>query len=189
MLRLNFTPFPELSTERLLLRQLIHDDEIEMMKLRSDDSVNKFIIRPKTISREEVKKHIEKLNKGISNDELIFWAITFKNLNKLIGTICLFNIDKEKSIGEIGFELFPENQGIGLMNEALKKVLEYGLNVMKIKSFEGFANINNVRSIKLMEKYNFKRADDMEKKESERDKEFKNMVIYRVSSDQLTIKN
>jgi len=182
MLNISFTPFPNLTTERLTLRQLISKDENDLMRLRSDESVNEFIVRPKSISSEDAKKLIDKLNTGISRDEWIFWAITLKNEDELIGTICLWNLDKKNYKGEIGFELFPRFQGKGLMKEALTKVLDYAFNNMKFQTIEGFTNQNNIRSIKLMEKYNFKRDTEMEKKVAKEDKEFKNMVIYTVNS-------
>jgi len=182
MSNISFTPFPNLKTERLALRQLSNKDENALVKLRSDESVNEFIVRPKSISHEDVKKLIDKLNTGIRNDEWIYWVITLKDDDKLIGTICLWNLDKEKNKGEVGFELFPEHQGKGLMKEALTKVMDYAFNDMKLKSIEGFTNENNIRSIKLMEKYNFKRDTELEKKIAEEDKEFRNMVIYTVSS-------
>jgi len=182
MLNISFTPFPNLTTERLTLRRLNGKDENALINLRSDERVNKFIVRPKSISLEEVKKFIDKIDTEISKDEVIYWAITLKNKDELIGTICLWNLDKENSKGEVGFELFPEFQGKGLMKEALINVLDYAFNVMKLHTVEGFANENNIRSIKLMEKFNFKRDTELEKTIANEDEEFKNMVIYSVSS-------
>jgi hypothetical protein len=39
MNKLIFQPFPKLSTERLLLRQLVMEDDKEIMLLRSDEQV------------------------------------------------------------------------------------------------------------------------------------------------------
>ncbi len=176
-----FTPFPDLITERLTLRQLNDKDEDAIVRLRSDESVNEFIHRPKSISDEDVKKLIDKLNTGISKDEWIFWAITLKKEDELIGTICLWNLDKSKSKGEIGFELFSQYQRKGLMKEVLTKVLDYAFNEMKLQNIEGFTNENNIRSIKLMEKFNFKRDIELEIKIAKEDKEFRNMVIYQLA--------
>ena len=43
MLALNFTPFPELKTERLLLRKLKASDANEMFFLRSDENVLRYL--------------------------------------------------------------------------------------------------------------------------------------------------
>ena len=44
MLALNFTPFPELKTERLLLRKLERTDANEMFFLRSNENVLRYAV-------------------------------------------------------------------------------------------------------------------------------------------------
>jgi [ribosomal protein S5]-alanine N-acetyltransferase len=63
MLHINFTPFPNLATERLVLRKLTIKDAKEIMLLRSNEQVNKFIERTKSIDLNEAKKFIKKINK------------------------------------------------------------------------------------------------------------------------------
>src|SRR5206468_11483164 len=96
MLHITFTPFPNLETERLLLRQLNNDDASEIFILRSDESVNEFINRPRARTIKDALQHIEKINKGISNKQSVVWAITIKDDQKFAGTICLWNIVNEK---------------------------------------------------------------------------------------------
>jgi [ribosomal protein S5]-alanine N-acetyltransferase len=62
MLHINFTPFPNLATERLVLRKLTIKDAKEIMLLRSNEQVNKFIERTKSIDLNEAKKFIKKIN-------------------------------------------------------------------------------------------------------------------------------
>ena len=87
MLQLNFSPFPQLATERLILRQLQPNDESEIFFLRSDERVNKYIDRPKAIFFEEAQNFILKINNSIKNNESIYWAICFKDQQQLVGTI------------------------------------------------------------------------------------------------------
>jgi [ribosomal protein S5]-alanine N-acetyltransferase len=89
MLHINFTPFPNLATERLVLRKLTIKDAKEIMLLRSNEQVNKFIERTKSIDLNEAKKFIKKINNGINNNEWIYWAITLKEKNSLIGIYLL----------------------------------------------------------------------------------------------------
>src|SRR5688500_12404638 len=105
---INFIPFPNLTTERLILRQLEIQDENEVFALRSDKRVNEFLARPKPEVVEDARKFIEKINDQIAKNAGIYWAITLKNDNKLIGTICYWNIVKEHSRAEIGYELHPD---------------------------------------------------------------------------------
>ena len=69
MLTINFSPFPNLKTGRLII---IKEDDKEIFFLRSDEGVNTYVDRTRPISLEEAKNHIKKLNNGINSNELIF---------------------------------------------------------------------------------------------------------------------
>ncbi len=55
MLNLNFKPFPEITTERLLLRKMTKQDAEEMFFLRSDENVMKYIDRPRAASMQDAR--------------------------------------------------------------------------------------------------------------------------------------
>jgi [ribosomal protein S5]-alanine N-acetyltransferase len=153
--KINFTPFPNLTTERLILRQLAIADENELFAIRSDESVAKYLDRPIAKSIEETRQFIVRINNSISRNESIYWAITFNNDSKLIGSICLWNISEDQLTAEAGFELLPVYQGKGIMQEALPVILKYGFENMKLRSIEGEVDPGNLRSIKLMVKNGF----------------------------------
>src|SRR3982751_1592761 len=115
----SFTPFPVLTTTRLLLRRLSIDDAPEIFALRSDPIVNKYLERIKARSIEDAVDFIKKINFGIDADQSIYWAISFKGELGLIGTICLWNFSDEENKAEIGYELLPSYHGKGIMHEAL----------------------------------------------------------------------
>lgn len=155
MKKLNFVPFPEISTKRLLLRSLNLSDDNEIHFLRSDSEVNKYIDRPLSKSIDDAREFITKINSGVEENKWIFWAITMKNEEKLIGTICLWNFSDDRLTAEVGFELLPEYQSKGFIGEALKNIINYGFNKLNLDKIEGYTNQKNTPSIKVMEKYNF----------------------------------
>ena len=182
MTQMNFTPFPTLTTERLMLRQLSMEDENEIFALRSDDRVNEFLGRAKANTVEDARKFIEKINDAIRNNESIYWAIILKSESKLIGTIMLWNISKEESKAEMGLELHPDHQGKGLMQEAVAKVIEFGFSKMGLETIEGFTHRMNRASIKLLTKNNFKRDLKAEERMAEKEPDM-NLVIYTCTRD------
>lgn len=149
------TTFPILTTERLILRQLDVLDEQEIFFLRSDERVNKYLVAQIAQSVEEARAFINKINAGIINNEWGYWGITFKNDNKLIGTICFWNFSKEENKAEIGYVLHPDLQGKGIMQEAIQKVIDYGFEKMKLRSIEAVLNPDNARSISLLKRNGF----------------------------------
>ncbi len=150
-----FTPFPYLTTERVNLRQVNIQDDNEVFALRSDTRVNKFLDRATPVTIDDARKFIEKINDQIAKNKVIYWAITLKNDNKVIGTICYWNISTEHSKAEIGYELHPDFQGKGIMQEAIIKVIDYGLETMKLKSIDADLDPNNFKSINLLVKNGF----------------------------------
>jgi ribosomal-protein-alanine N-acetyltransferase len=157
MLTINFTPFPNLATNRLLLRKLTPEDDRDIYYLRSDESVNYYLNRDKAESLNDAKAFIEKINAMIENNGGVYWAIIYKQDNRLIGTICMFGLNQEESKAEIGYELLPAFQGKGLMQEALQEVLNYASSVLHIKTIEAFSHKHNESSIALLTKNEFKR--------------------------------
>ncbi|MEI9912504.1 MAG: GNAT family N-acetyltransferase [Bacteroidota bacterium] len=181
MLQLNFSPFPVLTTERLVLRQLTAEDEKEIFALRTDDAVNKYLDRLKARSVEEARKFIQKINKNISNNVAVFWGIAYKDEDVLIGTACYWNIIKENDRAEIGYELLPEHQGKGIMQEAIAAIIDYGFDTMKLHVIEAVAQKDNQRSLHLLQKFNFTRDTEQEKK-MEGMEEYKDANIYSLRS-------
>jgi ribosomal-protein-alanine N-acetyltransferase len=158
MNNISFTPFPELATERLVLRRMVAEDIKEFHILKSDARILEFLYyKPKTM--DEARIFLQKLNDDITKNECIIWGIAQKGENKLIGSICFWNIVKERSKAEIGYELMPEYFVKGIMTEAMKAVMKYGFDKMRLELIEAVPYVNNIKSIKLLERNNFVRGE------------------------------
>lgn len=157
MLQLNFKPFPELTTNRLLLRRISADDADEFFKLRSNKKIMQFIDRPLAETKQDALKLIEIITNGVLNNEAITWAISLKYDSALIGTIGFWRILKEHYRAEIGYLLAEAFQGKGIMQEAINAALSYGFKTMQLHSVEANVNPSNAASIKLLEKNGFMR--------------------------------
>jgi len=143
MMDLNFSPFPELKTERLQLRKMTRDDADEIFFLRSDPGVMRYIDRIPAKNVEDAIIYIDGINALIDKNEMIMWAITLQPDNKLIGTVCLFKIERENFRCEVGYMLHPDFHRKGIMTETLKTVLSFGFNVLKVHSIMADVNPAN----------------------------------------------
>ena len=182
-IKYSFTPFPELKTERLMLRQLTEDDTQDIFFLRTNEGVNRYIERPRPENINDAIDFILKTNNGIKQNEMIDWAITLKDAQKLIGTICLWNFSEDKTRAEVGFELKPDYQGKGIMNEALENVLEFGFKTVALASIDAYTHKDNISSIILLKKNNFEQNTELI------DNENSNNIIFTITSQQLTKNN
>jgi ribosomal-protein-alanine N-acetyltransferase len=148
---MNFPPFTNLTTDRLLLRELQPGDAEEIFQLRSDETVSALIDRPIATSIEDARQFINKIIAA----QAMMWVITLKDNPKLIGTIVYWNIVKEKDEAEVGYELLPQYRSQGIMQEALLKVIEFGFKTLGLKSIVADPKAINERSVKLLEKCGF----------------------------------
>ena len=155
MLTINFSPFPNLETERLFLRKVDSNDIKEIFALRSNPETMKYIPRPLVKTDEEALEHINMIDSKIDSNEGINWAITLKDNSKLIGVIGHYRIKPENYRAELGYMLLPEYHGKGIVSEAVKEAVKYGFQVMKLNSLEAIIDPENYASAKVLEKNGF----------------------------------
>lgn len=156
MLSLNFTPFPELKTQRLLLRKLEITDANEIFFLRSNENVLRYLGKEPAKTISEAEEFIRQINNNIDKNESILWGIALLNdPSVIIGTICLWNFKTENFRGEIGYILHPEYWRKGIMKEAIKAVVDYGFNNLGLHSMEALLSSENVASSALLESNGF----------------------------------
>ncbi|MDR6339948.1 ribosomal-protein-alanine N-acetyltransferase [Filimonas zeae] len=158
MLELSFTPFPQLTTPRLLLRQQTVADKHDLFYLRSHPGIMHFIPRPLHQNLDDTLQFIEMLNTGIANRELIHWVITLaQQPERVIGCIGFVRMKKEHYRSEVGYLLHDGYRGQGIMQEALQAVLHYGFNTMGLHSVEAVIDPANTASAAVLEKGGFTR--------------------------------
>ena len=155
MLSLNFSPFPVITTDRLILRETRPEDVNEIYFLRSDPSVLQYSDRDPCRSTEEAAEFISKIRDAAAANEGISWAVTLKGSDKLIGSPGIWRVDTAHHRGEIGYVLHPDFQGKGIMFEAMTAIIDYGFRVMKLHSLEANINPANTPSRKLLERLGF----------------------------------
>lgn len=156
MNHINFTPFPILQTERLVLRKLNKSDAKNIFEIRSDETYSKYtgIKRYETV--EEAEAYVTRIEGAIDRNEAILWSIDMKDSREYVGGICLWNISDDKTQGEIGYDLLPQYRGKGYIQEAIKAVCNYAFEVLKFEKIVAeHVRVDNTKSIKALERYGF----------------------------------
>jgi ribosomal-protein-alanine N-acetyltransferase len=179
MLTINFSPFPNLETERLLLRRVDSNDIKEIFALRSNPETMKYIPRPLVKTDEDALEHIAMIDSKIDSNEGINWAITLKDNSKLIGIIGHYRIKPEHYRAEIGYMLLPEYHGKGIVSEAVREAVKYGFNNMNLHSIEAIIAPENYASAKVLEKNGFVKEAHLKENEFYEGR-FLDTVIYSI---------
>ncbi|KAA9041697.1 GNAT family N-acetyltransferase [Ginsengibacter hankyongi] len=146
-------------TPRLFLRRFTEADAKLIYKLNSDPEIVKYVHEPVLENEEQAKKILTdfilpqyKLNLGR-------WAIHTKADYEFIGW-CGLKYIKETGIIDLGYRLLKTAWGKGYATEAAQYTLIYGLRDLKIKVITGMAHVENIASIKVLEKIGMKFTRD-----------------------------
>ena len=83
-------------------------------------------------------------------------AIESKDQKQFLGAIGFNSWSQEHQKAEIGFWLFPEHWGKGIIQEVLPTMIEYGFSEMKLHRIEAEVETQNLASKKVLSKMNFR---------------------------------
>jgi [ribosomal protein S5]-alanine N-acetyltransferase len=155
MLTINFHPFQNLETSRLLLRRVVATDVQEIFEIRSNPETMKYIPRPILTSLDQAMEHYKMIDEKIENNTGINWAITLKDNPKLIGIIGHYKIQPENHRSEIGYMILPQYHNKGITTEAIKAVVEFGFYNMNLHSIEAVIDPDNCASEQVLLKNGF----------------------------------
>jgi ribosomal-protein-alanine N-acetyltransferase len=151
-----FDSFPVLETTRLLLREVRESDKEAIFILRSDPRVRCYSGHPTFISNLEAEERIHMLQAGFASGEALHWCLESKAEERMIGDFAFWKILKQHRRAEIGYELLPDWWGKGIMTEAMKTLLGFGFESMKLHSVEANVTPGNKASVSLLLRNGFR---------------------------------
>lgn len=153
---LSTTPFtvliimPEIETSRLRLRQFTYDDLDNIYQIWTNPAVRKYLWDDEIISKEKAENTLNYCIDFFKENGFGIWAIIYKQQDELIG-FCGFRFLDDTSEIEIIYGITPSYWGMGLATEAVKAVIGYGFEEHHFNCIVGLANIENIRSHRVME--------------------------------------
>jgi ribosomal-protein-alanine N-acetyltransferase len=153
---MKFDKFVKFILKRIYLDNLKTAYNHDLFLLRSNEKVVKYVDKPKDKSENETLLFLNKINQGVFDKKWFYWGIYHTTKNKLIGTICLWQFNEDRTEAEIGFELHPSFQRKGFMSEAIPPILNFAFNYLTLKKVIGYTHSENQKSIQLLKKYHFK---------------------------------
>ena len=154
-----FKAFPELRTNRLILRQLTVADAEWYLEHSSRKEIVQGQGLPAPKGMMEARKELQLSFMDLfKNREGFGWGIEKKGEGSLIGSCGYYKwLKPEGRQAEIGFDLDSLYWGQGIMAEALTAIIDFGFQKMKLNRIELLVMPRNERSIKLASKLGFKK--------------------------------
>ncbi|MFT4076534.1 MAG: GNAT family N-acetyltransferase [Asticcacaulis sp.] len=147
-----------IETERLILKPITADDYEDQCALWSDPDYVQFIsgkpMNPETVWLRLLRDlgHWQVFGHGN-------WSVRPKTTGEHIGTVGIFDYKRDItppiSAMEVGWGLSPAWQGQGLAAEALRAILAYADEGLKLTRLQCIISPTNTPSLKLAEKLGF----------------------------------
>lgn len=150
-----FKSFPILETERLRLRELVPDDAESLFNVFSDPKVMAGHGTPVHQSVADTRRLIDWYAKAFPEKRALRWAVTRHDDDKALGTCGYHEITAYHHRAEIGYELASAEWRQGIMSEAVRAVVRFGLAEMGLHRIEANVDPANPASANLLRKVGF----------------------------------
>lgn len=151
------TDFTQLSSERLVIRRFHVGDRLPFHALRNIESVARYQSWPHPYTEAETREFIRTMmnsDPGIIGEWFQF-VVALKENSRFIGDIGLKPIKVPEGQFMLGYSLFPDFEGQGLMTEALRTLIDYAFETLEQNKALAYVDLRNERSIRLLERLGF----------------------------------
>lgn len=146
-----------LETDRLILTGISPEDMKYIFNNLPKSQIKKMLGHR---SEADYLKEEQKHQNGYSsyNRSFKLFLLTDKESGKIIGRCGIHNWNTEHKRAEIGYVMEDESfKRKALMSEAVKTIIDYGFKVLNLNRIEAIVGIENIPSLSILAKNNFKK--------------------------------
>jgi len=150
-----------ITTNRLECKAMSVQHLEDIYHYGKNEDVSRFIgwplFKDKTHCKEYIEEMCDRHNKGTH----MYASVFEKNHSKQIGTLMLFNFDKEANKAEVGYVLSHDIWGKGYGTEALEAIINFAFGELKLHKLHAQVTKGNWGSSKILEKCGFTQEGDL----------------------------
>jgi [ribosomal protein S5]-alanine N-acetyltransferase len=152
----------KLAGKNIYIRLMTVDDAEEMLELQMENRLffQKFAMERNEdfYTLESQRKRLQMLAENAKQDLDYYFGIFSKEDNRLIGTINLFSVIRGSiQSAFVGYFLDEKHNGKGLTTEAVKLIVKYAFDELKLHRVEAGVMPHNLGSIRVLEKAGFEK--------------------------------
>ncbi len=148
-----------LTTKRLILRDINLKDAGDIAKEANNLKVSRYLLLlPHPYLLKDAKWFINKCKKDTKQKprKSYEFGIELKKEKKVIGMVGLCSIDKYQGTATLGLWLGQDYWRKGIATEALKKIISFAFNKLRLRRLEAGVFTENNPSYSMIEKLGFK---------------------------------
>jgi ribosomal-protein-alanine N-acetyltransferase len=147
--------FHRLEGDKICFRELDTKDTEAVHSYASDEDVSRFIGWPLMKTIEETRTHIEEMLKRESAGTHLYASVVLKKTQEVIGTVMIFNFDRQANHAEVGYVFHKDHWGKGYGTEAVALMSDFALKVLKLHKLHARVVDVNVGSARVLERNGF----------------------------------
>jgi len=148
--------FPQLATERLLLRASTAKDAAAFRALYALPPVTRFSNIPDRASAAEGDRMARWMAGLHASGRGCAWVIEVRDGKAFAGAVRFNSFERKARSGMLGYELHPDFWGRGLMSEAVAAVVACGHGAFRLNRIEAWTMTGNGASDRVLEKAGFR---------------------------------
>jgi len=178
--------FPDLETDRLILRSIIPDDLEFVFQHFSDPMVNQYLLDNDPVETREQAQEIIDFYVPPKSKFFNRWIILLKIDKHPIGTCGFHKWNEKHGHAEIGYDLGAAHWHKGYMTEVLQVVLHHGFDKMKLNRIEAIVYPENRASLRLLERLGFQKEGLLRQSTRQGDKYYDHWILSLLKEDWLS---
>lgn len=179
-MRYSIMKFSSLTTERLMLREMVPTDAADVLVFRGDPIVQKYD-DPPIQSLQESLEFIEEMRRDDADQKQQTWAVALKESDSVVGLVGLQFLnpgDQYHRRAEIGYGIARAFWGQGIGSEVVRAVVRYGFEQLELNRIYARTIVVNFESVRMLERLGFVREGTQREYSLEDDNQFLDSAMY-----------
>ncbi len=145
-------PLPVLTTQRLILRPLRLEDAVDYFTFAGDPQVTRYLRWGPHASLQDTQTYLAEVIDGYARRPDGLWGIALPAEGRLVGTIHLMEINTNSRKADVGVVVSAQYWHQGIASEALRRVLAFCFQDLKLQRVQGLPVSGNTAVCCLLEK-------------------------------------
>jgi len=146
-----------LTTPRLLLRPIRHEDVHALFAMWSDVDAMRYFSFPAMTRLDQATDRVARVLKSSAEGSDFVCTVELQATGEVLGDCALFHANEQCRRAEIGFSLQRKHWGRGYMTEAASALIEHGFDSANLRRIEADIDPRNNASAQLLERLGFVR--------------------------------
>ncbi|WFR55619.1 GNAT family N-acetyltransferase [Anaerocolumna sp. AGMB13025] len=148
----NLSLFHTLETDIITFKPLNIEDAAKIHEYASDEEVSRFIGWKLMKSLEETREFVETMIKREEAGTHMYASVVLKAAQAVIGTVMLFDFDREANQAEVGYVFHKSYWGRGYGTKSIALLTDFAFDTLKLHKLHASVVDANIGSARILEK-------------------------------------